>query len=68
MAYNRQNRFRACPARREYNNHFFEALYYAAAAGWYYGVRLVDEPQARATGPKRTLEEMAKWPGRAAVP
>ena len=27
-------------------NHFFDALYYAAAAGWYCGVRLPDEKPA----------------------
>jgi hypothetical protein len=41
-------------------NHFFDALYYAAAAGWYCGVRLEDEPAARVTRPKRSLEEMAR--------
>jgi hypothetical protein len=42
------------------NNHFFDALYYAAAASWYCGVRLADEPQARLKRPTRTLEEMAQ--------
>jgi phage terminase large subunit GpA-like protein len=42
------------------NNHFFDALYYAAAAGWYCGVRLEDEPSAPVTRPKRSLEEMAR--------
>jgi phage terminase large subunit GpA-like protein len=42
------------------SNHFFDALYYAAAAGWYCGVRLEDEPPARLKRPTRTLEEMAQ--------
>jgi hypothetical protein len=42
------------------SNHFFDALYYAAAAGWYCGVRLEDEPEARGKRPTRTLEEMAQ--------
>jgi hypothetical protein len=38
-------------------NHFFDALYYASAAGWYCGVRLPDEPKP--VKPKRiSLEEL----------
>jgi hypothetical protein len=43
-------------------NHFFDALYYAAAAGWYYGVRLADELQP--VKPKRlTLAELKQMAG-----
>jgi hypothetical protein len=43
-------------------NHFFDALYYASAAGWYCGVRLTDEPKPaeRKRVSIRDLAEAAK--------
>ena len=39
-------------------NHWFDALYNACAAGYYCGVRLVDE--AKVTRPRMTLQELAR--------
>ena len=41
-------------------NHFFDALYYAAAAGWYCGVRLPDEKPPAVTKERVCIAEMAE--------
>jgi len=46
-----------CPRRQ---NHFFDALYYAAAAGWYSGVRLPDEKPAPVSKPAVPLGSLVQ--------
>jgi len=46
-----------CPRRQ---NHFFDALYYAAVAGWYCGIRLPDEKQPPVTKQTVPLDELAR--------
>jgi hypothetical protein len=42
------------------SNHFFDALYYAAAPGWYCCVRLADEQQVPEPKPRKTLAQLSE--------